>query len=104
MNITFILGTLILTLIFQKNPTIGIFILIVYILYKIPKKKKDINQKLIKSQEKNTFNLILTIEEGCTKISKAIITTRLPNNKMENDQRSHQDFNKKHYDSNNYRY
>jgi len=104
MNITFILGTIILALIFQKNPTIGIFIIAIYIAYKIPKKKQDVNKKLIKSQEKSTFKLILTIEEGCNKISQTIIETRLQNNEMENDQRSHRDFNKKHYDSNIYRY
>ena len=64
MNITLIIGIIILALIAQKNPPIAFMIIVIYFIYKIPKKKQDATQNLIKSQEKNTFNLIIALEEG----------------------------------------
>ena len=91
-------------MIFEKNPTIGIAIIAIYIVVKLSKKQYDVNKKLIKSQEKNAINIIFTIEKGCKEISKAINAVRYPKHELENEYETQDDPKVKIHTKNIYKY
>ena len=103
-KISFTLGIIILAMIFEKNPTIAITIIAIYIAVKLQKKNYNANKKLIKSQEKNAINIIFTIEKGCKKISQAITDTQHPKNEFENEYITRNDPKVKIYTKNIYKY
>ena len=103
-KIILILGIILTVMIFEKNPLLGIAIIGICILVKFLKKEHDANKKLIKSQNKNTINIIFTIEKGCEKISQAITATRHPKHEFETEYGTTDEPKVKIYNRKTYRY
>jgi hypothetical protein len=71
-KITFVIGVLLIALIFEKNPVWGIFIVGIYILFRFRKRKYNSSKGLIESGEKNTYMMIYAINQGFQSICDAI--------------------------------
>ena len=71
-KLTFIIGILLLAMIFQKNPTWGIFIVGIYILLRFRSRRFDSNKGLIESVINNTYMNINAMNIGLQTIADAI--------------------------------
>ena len=71
-KITFIIGIVLIALIFQKNPLLGIAVLGLYIWFRFRRRRFNSNQGLIESGEKNTYMTIEAMNMGFQTIADAI--------------------------------
>ena len=71
-KLTFIIGILLLAMIFQKNPIWGIFIVGIYILLRFRRRRFDSNKGLIESGINNTYMNINAMNIGLQTIADAI--------------------------------
>ena len=71
-KITFIIGVLLLALVFQKNPLWGMFGIGIYLLYRFRRRRFSSNKGLIDSGERNTDHIVFTMTKGFETIAEAI--------------------------------
>ena len=71
-KITFILGIVLLALIFQKNPIWGFFVLGLYVWFRFRRRRFNSNQGLIESGINNTYRTIEAMNNGFQAIADAI--------------------------------
>ncbi len=103
-NIKFILGIILLALIFQKNTNIGIFIIAIYAITKIPKRRKDVNKKLIENNEINTKKITKAIDKGFLNICKTMIALKNPDQDFDLENDPNNDFEEETFNTRVYRY
>jgi len=85
-KITFVIGILLLALIFEKNSMVGLFVIGIYILFRFRKRKFNSNKGLIESGKNNTYEIKRAIEKGFESICEAI-TRQDPDIYYENDKK-----------------
>ncbi len=86
-KLTFIIGILLLALIFQKNPVWGIFVIGIYILLRFRSRRFNSNKGLIESGKNNTYMTINAMNMGFQTIADAITGQDSDDDFYENDKK-----------------
>ncbi|QEE16312.1 hypothetical protein DSAG12_02142 [Promethearchaeum syntrophicum] len=71
-HITTILAVVLLALVFQKNPFLGIAVIIFYIYFKYRKSRFYYNKLIVQSGRRNALYVKKSIEEGLGKINDTL--------------------------------
>lgn len=84
-KITVVIEVVLLALIFQKNPILGLFILVFYIYFKYRKSRFFYNKLIVKAGRRNTRKIEQAIDKGFDKVYGAMIGFQMAKNNSENE-------------------